>query len=86
MKQRIRPCSFISRVMRKMLNNTTKQIKTIVVDGGGGSKNLSCFKCDRVGHLTKEWKYDKKENGDDLNNKAARDKLYQERADIKQAK
>ena len=54
--------------------------------GGSGNTNLSCFKCGRVGHLTKECKYDKKENGDDLNSKTERDKLYQERADIKQAK
>jgi hypothetical protein len=33
--------------------------------GGGGYKpTFKCFKCDRVGHLTKECKYDKKENGD----------------------
>jgi hypothetical protein len=56
-------------------------------DSGSADRSyITCFKCDRSGHYTKECTHDKKENGDALNNKEAIDKLYQERLDMKRAK
>jgi hypothetical protein len=48
--------------------------------------DVTCFKCDRTGHITKFCKFDTKANGDALNNKEAVQKLYHKLADVNRAK
>jgi hypothetical protein len=47
---------------------------------------ITCFKCERVGHFTKECTHDKKADGNDLNSKEGIQKMYDDRADAKRAK
>jgi hypothetical protein len=49
-------------------------------NNNANNANMLCFKCERSGHLTKECKFNKKENGDDLNNYSKIQKFYEERA------
>ena len=55
-------------------------------DKNGENKGLSCFRCDRVGHLATSCTYDKKENDDNVSTKEEINKKYEERAEAKKTR
>ena len=55
-------------------------------DKNGDNKGLSCFRCDRVGHLTRSCTYDKQENGDNVSTKEEINTKYEERAEAKKTR
>jgi hypothetical protein len=55
-------------------------------DASNSRAGITCFKCEREGHYTKECTHDKKDNSGPLNDRDEVQKLYDERADAKRAK